>query len=268
MLDDFKIDFIKRRGKAAASTTTASSSSSSTTAAAAEGSNSTNAAAEYGGDTIGSGDELLEGMELMMRSYEMELKKPIKNLLSGDLMRSLLIQVQKLKVDTESAMLEIDQILRANELSISLVAAVPAFLIAGAGLFYLGRALTPAPPDPQREAVPARMAMIEVERALESLSSCEEAATTATASAVVVGSTTSRNSRKEASGMFIYRLAVAYSEAETLFRRHRGVLRSTSSSEWNNLRGDLLELASPAPATQKLRTAARMMRVYAIYQQF
>ncbi len=33
----------------------------------------------------------------------------------------LCIQVQKLKVDTEAAMLEIDQILKANELSISLV---------------------------------------------------------------------------------------------------------------------------------------------------
>lgn len=49
------------------------------------------------------------------------------------------LQVQKLKVDTESAMLEMDQILRANELSISLVAAVPAFLIAGATLYSLGR---------------------------------------------------------------------------------------------------------------------------------
>jgi hypothetical protein len=48
-------------------------------------------------------------------------------------------QVQKLKVDTASAMLEMDQILKANELSISLVAAIPSFAIAGGCLFYLGR---------------------------------------------------------------------------------------------------------------------------------
>jgi nuclear-control-of-ATPase protein 2 len=42
-------------------------------------------------------------------------------------------------VDTASAMLEMDQILKANELSISLIAAVPAFLIAGGSLYYLGR---------------------------------------------------------------------------------------------------------------------------------
>lgn len=37
--------------------------------------------------------------------------------------------MQRLKLDTEAAMLELDQILRANELSISLVAAVPALAI-------------------------------------------------------------------------------------------------------------------------------------------
>lgn len=55
------------------------------------------------------------------------------------LARLFLPQVQKMKVDTESAMLEMDQILRANELSISLVAAIPAFLVAGTGLYSLGR---------------------------------------------------------------------------------------------------------------------------------
>ena len=44
-----------------------------------------------------------------------------------------------MKVDTESAMLEMDQILRANELTISLVAAVPAILVAGTALYGLGR---------------------------------------------------------------------------------------------------------------------------------
>ncbi len=34
-----------------------------------------------------------------------------------------------MKLDTMSAMLELDQVLRANELSISLVAAVPAMLL-------------------------------------------------------------------------------------------------------------------------------------------
>ena len=35
------------------------------------------------------------------------------------------MQVQKLKLDTEAAMLELDQILRANELTVAVVAAIP-----------------------------------------------------------------------------------------------------------------------------------------------
>jgi len=66
-------------------------------------------------------------------------------------------QVQRLKLDTEAAMLELDQILRANELSISLVAAVPALLLTWTllrGLWVL--LLVRAPPDARREATPCR----------------------------------------------------------------------------------------------------------------
>jgi hypothetical protein len=190
------------------------------------------------------------GMELMMRRYEAELRSPLRGLVGGDLARCLLIQVQKLKVDTESAMLEMDQVLKANELSISLVAAVPAFLLAGAVLAGLGRLVTPAPPDPRREAVRARVAMLEAERALEALAAAEAAGSGAA----------------EARGLFTHRLAAAYAEAEALYRRHRGLLRA-QGGEWPALRADLLALASPAPAEARRASAARVMRSYSIYQQ-
>ena len=129
MLLEFEGDFIKRRGAAAAAALGAGPGAAAPAAGAAEG----------GAGTGGAGGSGLPGMDLMMRSYESELKKPIRNLVGGDLARALLIQVQKLKCDTESAMLEIDQILRANELTISFVAAVPAFIIAGGTLFGLFR---------------------------------------------------------------------------------------------------------------------------------
>ena len=65
-------------------------------------------------------------------------------------------QVQKLKVDTESAMLEIDQILKANELSIALVAAIPSFLIAGVSVVGIWRWLSPKAVDPKWEALQCR----------------------------------------------------------------------------------------------------------------
>lgn len=101
-------------------------------------------------------DVVADGMAYLMRSYEEQLVNPLKNLFTGDLARSLLIQIQKVKVDSEAAMLEIDQILRANELSISLVAAIPAILIAYGVLRGVWRLLTPTAPDPVYEALPAR----------------------------------------------------------------------------------------------------------------
>ena len=62
-------------------------------------------------------------------------------------------------MDLEAAMLEMDQILKANELSIALVAAIPAFLFAGITIVGLVRWLTPTAPDPKWEALPCRCAL-------------------------------------------------------------------------------------------------------------
>ena len=67
-----------------------------------------------------------------------------------------LLQVQKLKLDTEAAMLELDQILRANELTVAVVAAIPSLGIAGGTGYLLIRWITPSPPDRKSEALPAR----------------------------------------------------------------------------------------------------------------
>lgn len=113
-----------------------------------------------------SDTSLVEGMKCLMSSYEYEMKRPLWHLVSGELIRSLLIQIQRLKLDTEAAMLELDQILRANELSISLVAATPALLLSGAALSSLHRFWSAAPPDLKHEATPLRLSALELERRL------------------------------------------------------------------------------------------------------
>ncbi|KAJ1432094.1 Nuclear control of ATP synthase 2 [Sesbania bispinosa] len=70
-----------------------------------------------------------EMLEIVMDRYEKELMHPIQNLLSGELARAMLIQVQKLKLDIETAMLELNQILRANEINFAVLAALPAFFL-------------------------------------------------------------------------------------------------------------------------------------------
>ncbi|XP_065879101.1 protein DGS1, mitochondrial isoform X2 [Euphorbia lathyris] len=70
-----------------------------------------------------------EMLEMVMARYEKELVHPIQNLVSGELGRALLIQVQKLKLDIKTAMLELDQIVRANQINFAVLAALPAFFL-------------------------------------------------------------------------------------------------------------------------------------------
>lgn len=58
-------------------------------------------------------------------------------------------------------MLELDQILRANELTVAVVAAIPSLIIAGGTCYFLIGWLTPSPPDRKREALPARCVCIQ-----------------------------------------------------------------------------------------------------------
>ncbi|KAL6902106.1 hypothetical protein ACP4OV_004982 [Aristida adscensionis] len=66
-------------------------------------------------------------LEILTKRYEKELIHPIQNLFSGELARAMLIQIQKLKLDLESGLLEMDQILRANAINFAVLAALPAF---------------------------------------------------------------------------------------------------------------------------------------------
>lgn len=49
-------------------------------------------------------------MELLMKDYEKDIKNPIRGVLFGHLLTAMIIQMQKLKVHTEAAMLTMDQV--------------------------------------------------------------------------------------------------------------------------------------------------------------
>lgn len=70
----------------------------------------------------------LDPFALVTARVEEELKSPLQNMLGGDLMQLLLIQTQVMKVDMESALLQMDQIMRANRLNFSLMAGLPTLL--------------------------------------------------------------------------------------------------------------------------------------------
>ncbi|KAF9576096.1 Nuclear control of ATPase protein 2 [Mortierella alpina] len=68
-------------------------------------------------------------ISVVMRAYEQELKTPLKGAVAGHLVQTLLIQVQKTKVDVEVAMAALDKLLKANELNFAFLAVGPSLLL-------------------------------------------------------------------------------------------------------------------------------------------
>lgn len=73
----------------------------------------------------------------VLRAYENYLKKPLAGAVSGNLVRSLLIQVQKTKVDLEVAMTGIDSLLKSQELVFGFVGLTPGVLVSIGAFRYL-----------------------------------------------------------------------------------------------------------------------------------
>lgn len=65
----------------------------------------------------------------VLRAYESNLKSPMRSVISGSLVRSLLIQIQKTKVDVEVAISGIDKLLKSQELVFGLLGISPAIAI-------------------------------------------------------------------------------------------------------------------------------------------
>ncbi|KAL1874534.1 Nuclear control of ATPase protein 2 [Diaporthe australafricana] len=73
----------------------------------------------------------------VLKAYERDLRKPFVGAVKGDLVRSLLIQVQKTKVDLEVAISGIDALLKSQELVFGFVGLTPGILVSITVLSYL-----------------------------------------------------------------------------------------------------------------------------------
>lgn len=68
-------------------------------------------------------------LTLLMSKYESQIRTPYKSLLQGGLIRSLLIQIQKTKVDGALALTGIDKLLKSQQLLFGLVSLSPSLFI-------------------------------------------------------------------------------------------------------------------------------------------
>ncbi|KAJ1432445.1 ATP synthase regulation protein NCA2-domain-containing protein [Ochromonadaceae sp. CCMP2298] len=110
-----------------------------------------------------------QAMDALMSEYEKELQTPVRGIMFGSLMSAILIQMQKLKVHTEAAMLTMDQILTSNELTITATAAMPAFGFIALLLVSLRKALRPPSSNRSNASYTEhfRLIMSDVERSLQ-----------------------------------------------------------------------------------------------------
>jgi nuclear-control-of-ATPase protein 2 len=69
--------------------------------------------------------------------YEEDIKSPLRSVVSGTLLRSVFIQVQKAKVDIDNALAGIDKLLKSQELTFAFVGVAPAFAL----VYLLGGAM-------------------------------------------------------------------------------------------------------------------------------
>jgi nuclear-control-of-ATPase protein 2 len=74
----------------------------------------------------------------VLRAYEKDLRQPFVGTVRGDLIRTLLIQVQKTKVDVEVALSGIDSLLKSQELVFGFIGLTPGIIVCFAAFRYLG----------------------------------------------------------------------------------------------------------------------------------
>jgi len=70
-------------------------------------------------------ENLSTDMSLVISEYEKSIRSPIFNTLFSDFPQLILIQVQKLKTDTERMMVQFDKLLKTNQLNFELFALFP-----------------------------------------------------------------------------------------------------------------------------------------------
>ncbi|KAL4203310.1 hypothetical protein AMTRI_Chr01g127210 [Amborella trichopoda] len=184
-----------------------------------------------------------EMLEIVMARYEKELMHPIQNLMGGELARLFLIQIQKLKLDIETVMLELNQILRANEINLAVLAALPAFFMS-VGLGMLVRAWIKQDKGAEGRGkvarIQRRLLLVDAEKQIMHFQICMDRG--------------QEEGALQSFGLMLLTLNLLYKVVE----RH-----ARETGEWSSLRQDIIDLAKPGLQTgYKLTITSRMGRMY------
>lgn len=163
--------------------------------------------------------------------------------MGGELVRALLIQVQKLKLDIEEAMLELDQILRANEINFAILAALPAFFLSLVLAMLLRAWLkkdTRAEGKGRVARIQRRLLLVEIERAVVQMQNFNDEGL-------------------EDDAQCMYGMVLCFLDSlHCTVEEH-----AKATGEWMCLRQDMMDLAKPGLKMEhKLLITSRMERAY------
>eukprot|EP00475_Leptophrys_vorax_P026970 TRINITY_DN38396_c0_g1_i1.p1 TRINITY_DN38396_c0_g1~~TRINITY_DN38396_c0_g1_i1.p1 ORF type:complete len:800 (+),score=134.60 TRINITY_DN38396_c0_g1_i1:39-2438(+) len=76
-------------------------------------------------------------MSIVMKRYESEVSQPLWTTVRGELISGVLIQLQKLKVDTEATIVELDMLIDENDLNLQVLAIVPALMLLSPAIYLV-----------------------------------------------------------------------------------------------------------------------------------
>lgn len=207
-------------------------------------------------------DEQQLAWDALMRSYESDMKSPFVGLTVGNLANSMLIQIQKLKVHTEAAMLTMDQVLASNQLTMAATAAMPGFAMMGIGTYITVKFFRPSIAKAGPNTLPLRLILSDVERSLADVYSAE----------IISLQNKSDNNDILPSLVVNNRILVARGKYCFHIRRLRNKLKKFFStkeiavfgaSEYISISRDICELVSPdfEVSMDRKRETAKRMRI-------
>jgi len=111
----------------------------------------------------------LNRMSDVMRDYETELSEPKSNLLMGNIVHLMLIQMQFMKKEIMVSMAKMDEVLKANHLLVNTMSTVPAFVVSYCGYSFstfLWRRLTMGDKERRDASLELRITLRDIDQCL------------------------------------------------------------------------------------------------------
>ena len=202
------------------------------------------------------------GMRAVMETYERDIRRPVAGIASGRLLNEMLIQVQQMKAESSLLLCEIDKILSTNELTIAMMAAVPAILLMASVLRVAWRAVTPSPPDPRAETMETRTEIIKLKIHLIAAAHGAEAAPG--------GAEAARSAAGRDTGLALYRASEVNRAVSRVYRHHAGyrdyLVNMSGDGELASLRDAMRALFGPVSNGERLALVETIMDSFIVFR--